>query len=153
MLAEADIDLRCMARALELAKEAERAGEVPVGAVITHSNEIIAEGFNGPITECDPTAHAEIRALRAAAKNIQNYRLLDTTLYVTLEPCPMCAGAIVHARVKRVVFACKDPKSGAAGSAFSILGFNTLNHFVEVNNGVMEAEASALLKNFFRQRR
>ena len=150
---ETDIDRRCMARAYELAKQAEDEGEVPVGAVLMKDNEIISETFNQPISRSDPTAHAEILALRDAAKKIGNYRLIDTTLYVTLEPCPMCAGAIIHARVKRVVFACHDPKSGAAGSVYNILNDNSLNHTVQLSQGLMQEEASLLLKNFFRKRR
>ena len=116
-----ETDLIYMQRAIELARHAEAEGEVPVGALIVYDDKIIAEGWNTPITGNDPTAHAEIKALRAAADTIKNYRLLDTTLYVTLEPCVMCAGAIIHARVKRVVFGATDPKTGAAGSVFDVL--------------------------------
>ena len=142
-----------MHRALELAGEAAAAGEVPVGAVLVRDGEIIGEGFNRPISACDPTAHAEIVALRAGAARLGNYRLLDTTLYVTLEPCVMCAGAIVHARVARLVFGAEDPKTGAAGSVFDVFAPGRGNHRVEVNGGVLAAECGALLTEFFRQRR
>ena len=114
-------DHQCMTRALELANIAKEAGEVPVGAVLTLDDQIIAEGHNQPIAQHDPTAHAEIVALRSAAKEVGNYRLINSILYTTLEPCCMCAGAIVHARIKRVVFATQDPRSGAAGSVFNLL--------------------------------
>ena len=142
-----------MRRALELARKAERKGEVPVGAVLVKNEEIIAEGWNAPISRDDPTAHAEIRALRAASKKIGNYRLVDTTLYITLEPCVMCAGAIIHARVKRVVYAATDPKTGAAGSVFEILNTTQLNHRVEITSGVLAQECGDLLREFFQARR
>ena len=142
-----------MQHALELARRAEAEGEVPVGAVIVKDEQVVGEGWNRPISANDPTAHAEIMALRAAAKNLNNYRLLNTTLYVTLEPCSMCAGAIIHARVKRLVYAAADPKGGAAGSVFSILPGDQLNHRVEITSGIMAEECSALLSNFFQQRR
>jgi tRNA(adenine34) deaminase len=142
-----------MSRALELAREAERAGEVPVGAVIVKDGAIVGEGWNRPIATNDPTAHAEIVAMRAAAYSLQSYRLLDTTLYVTLEPCAMCAGAMVHARVKRLVFAACDPRAGAAGSVFNIVQHESLNHRVECESGVLADECSALLRGFFVARR
>lgn len=142
-----------MSRALELAHHAESEGEVPVGAVVVKDNRIIGEGWNSPIALHDPSAHAEIRALRAAAGSERNYRLPGSTLYVTLEPCPMCAGAIVHARVERVVFAATDPRSGAAGSRFQLLNGTALNHQCIVEPGVMADESSDLLKRFFRMRR
>lgn len=148
-----DADLPFMARALELAREAERAGEVPVGAVIVKDGAIVAEGWNRPISTNDPTAHAEIVALRAAAQNLSTYRLLDTTLYVTLEPCAMCAGAMVHARVKRLVYAATDPRAGAAGSVFNIVQHAALNHRLECDGGVMAEECGALLRGFFVSRR
>ena len=120
-----------MSRALELAAAAEAAGEVPVGAVIVKDGEIIAEGWNRPIGTCDPTAHAEIIALRAAGAALGTYRLTDTTLYVTLEPCPMCAGAMVHARVRRLVFGATDPRAGAAGTVFNVVQHPALNHRLE----------------------
>lgn len=146
-------DLVFMSRALELARAAEAAGEVPVGAVIVRDGRIIGEGCNRPISGHDPTAHAEIVALRAAAAAIGSYRLLDTTLYVTLEPCAMCAGAMVHARVKRLVFAARDPRAGAAGSIFNIVQNPALNHSIECDEGVLAEECAAILKGFFRARR
>lgn len=142
-----------MRRALALAARAEAQGEVPVGAVLVLGDEIVGEGWNRPISAYDPTAHAEIMALRDAAARLGNYRLVDTTLYVTLEPCVMCAGAIIHARVHRVVYGAADPKSGAAGSVFTILGTDKLNHRVEVSCGVLEKECADLLKAFFRRKR
>ncbi len=142
-----------MARAFALAKLAEAAGEVPVGAVIVKDGSIVAEGFNRPISGHDPTAHAEIVAMRVAAQALGSYRLLDTTLYVTLEPCAMCAGAMVHARVRRLVFGAADPRAGAAGSIFNIVQNAALNHRVEVQGGIMAAECSALLREFFVARR
>lgn len=148
-----DGDMRFMRRALELAREAEAAGEVPVGAVLVKDGEIIAEGRNAPVAGNDPTAHAEIVALREAAARLGNYRLPDTTLYVTLEPCPMCVGALVHARVDRLVFGAFDPKTGAAGSAFELAGSERHNHRVRVDGGVLETECAELLRGFFRERR
>lgn len=142
-----------MQRALELAQHAQEEGEVPVGAILVKEDQILGEGWNAPITAHDPTAHAEIRALRNAAQRLGNYRLLDTTLYVTLEPCVMCAGAIVHARVKRVVYGATDPKTGAAGSVFNILNSELHNHRVEITAGVLEQECSAMLRNFFQAKR
>ncbi len=142
-----------MEYAFRLALHAEHEGEVPVGAVLVKDNTVIGEGWNKPILNHDPTAHAEIIALRDAAKKIQNYRLIDSTLYVTLEPCVMCAGAIVHARVKRVVYATADPRTGAAGSVFSILNCSELNHKVDVEQGELALESAELLQNFFRNKR
>lgn len=142
-----------MQRAIELARHAEAQGEVPVGALIVLDNEIIAEGWNTPISGNDPTAHAEIKALRVAAEKRDNYRLLDTTLYVTLEPCAMCAGAIIHARVKRVVFGARDPKTGASGSVFDVLNTERLNHRVDIQAGVLASECANLLTDFFKARR
>ena len=144
-----------MRRALELAQSAEGAGEVPVGAVLVASDgQIIGEGWNRPIGAHDPTAHAEIVALRAAANAAGNYRLPGTTLYVTLEPCPMCAGAIVHARVERVVFATSDPRSGAAGSVFDLLPSDErFNHYTRCEGGVLAEESADMLRRFFRARR
>jgi tRNA(adenine34) deaminase len=147
------LDLFWMQRALELARQAEAEGEVPVGAVLVKDEQILGESWNAPIGEHDPTAHAEIRALRNAATRLGNYRLLDTTLYVTLEPCVMCAGAIIHARVKRVVYGAADTKTGAAGSVFDILNSELHNHRVEITSGVLELECGALLKEFFQARR
>jgi tRNA(adenine34) deaminase len=142
-----------MRRALDLARAAARAGEVPVGALVVNNGAVIGEGANSPIRNCDPTAHAEIQALRQAAVHEGNYRLPGTTLYATLEPCPMCAGAIVHARVARVVFAATDPRGGAAGSVYDLLRSPASNHRVKVRAGVMADESAALLRGFFRIRR
>ena len=150
---QAEIDARFMSRALALARTAEAAGEVPVGAVIVKDGEIIAEGWNRPISTHDPTAHAEIIAMRAGAQALQNYRLLDTTLYVTLEPCAMCASAMVHARVKRLVYAATDPRAGASGSIFNITQNPALNHRLDVQAGVMAEECAAELRKFFAARR
>jgi len=142
-----------MGRALELAREAAAAGEVPVGAVVVREGRIIAEGSNRPIGARDPTAHAEMVALRAAAASSDSYRLTGTTLYVTLEPCAMCAGAMVHARVQRLVFAATDPRAGAAGSVFNIVQHPALNHRIDCTGGVLADECGALLRNFFSARR
>jgi tRNA(adenine34) deaminase len=149
----ASVDERWMRRALELAEVASAAGEVPVGAVLVRGEAALAEGWNCPIGESDPTAHAEIRALRAAGAAVANYRLLDTTLYVTMEPCPMCAGALVHARVARLVFGAPDPRAGAAGTVFDIVRATELNHRLEVTGGVLEPACRDLLQAFFRARR
>jgi tRNA(adenine34) deaminase len=148
-----DLDERYMRRAIELAREAELAGEVPVGALIVRNGEILAEGFNRPISTHDPTAHAEMVALRAAAARIDNYRLTGTTLYVTLEPCAMCAGAMVHARVQRLVYAAPDPRAGACGSVFNVVQNPALNHRLEVTPGVLADECAQLLRSFFVARR
>jgi tRNA(adenine34) deaminase len=126
---------------------------VPVGAVVVRGNEIIGEGFNRPISQRDPTAHAEMIALRAAAALSDSYRLSGTTLYVTLEPCAMCAGAMVHARVERLVYAAPDPRAGAAGSVFNVVRSPALNHRLDVDGGVLGEECGALLRNFFLARR
>jgi tRNA(adenine34) deaminase len=139
--------------ALGLAERAQGEGEVPVGALVVRDEEILGEGFNAPILNHDPTAHAEIRALRAAAAQAGNYRLAGCTLYVTLEPCAMCAGAIMHARIARVVFGALDPKTGACGSVVNLFGESRLNHHTEVQGGVLAAECGALLTRFFRDRR
>ncbi|MGA9033577.1 MAG: tRNA adenosine(34) deaminase TadA [Sulfuricaulis sp.] len=146
-------DAANMRRALELAHHAEEAGEVPVGALVVLNDEIIGEGWNQPIVSHDPTAHAEIVALRAAAACVRNYRLSDAVLYVTLEPCAMCAGAMVHARIARVVYGAADPKSGAAGSVFNLLESSALNHRAEVTRGVLAEECGEMLRNFFAARR
>ncbi|HSN72563.1 MAG TPA: tRNA adenosine(34) deaminase TadA [Steroidobacteraceae bacterium] len=148
-----EADIAFMRRALELACEAQARGEVPVGALIVRDGEILGEGYNCPISSHDPTAHAEIVALRAAAARAGTYRLLDTTLYVTLEPCAMCAGAIVHARIKRVVYGARDPKAGAAGSVLGVLQHPALNHRVECSRGVLASECGGLLTAFFAARR
>lgn len=146
-------DFHFMSRALAQARLAEAAGEVPVGAVIVKDGRIIAEGWNQPIALHDPSAHAEMLVMRAAARTLGNYRLLDTTLYVTLEPCAMCAGAMVHARVKRLVYAAADPRAGAAGTIFNITRHPALNHQVEVIGGVLADECATALRHFFQARR
>ncbi|MCS3903129.1 tRNA(adenine34) deaminase [Methylohalomonas lacus] len=142
-----------MQKAIAQAREAEAAGEVPVGAVIVRDGELVAQAWNRPIGSHDPTGHAEIIALRAAAARLANYRLPGCTLYVTLEPCTMCAGAIIHARVDRVVYGATDPKTGAAGSVFDILGTRKLNHCVDVTGGVLAEECGRQLSAFFQKRR
>lgn len=142
-----------MRQALELASKAELAGEVPVGAILVQDNHIIGQGQNSPIQTHDPSAHAEINALRHGALTLKNYRLPNTTLYITLEPCAMCAGAIIQARVARVVFGASDPKTGAAGSVFNILQNAHLNHRVSLTSGVLAAECSQQLSDFFRKKR
>ncbi len=147
-------DVRCMRRALELAVHARDAeGEVPVGAVLVLNGEIVGEGWNRNITLTDPSAHAEIGALREAGARLKNHRIPDSTLYVTLEPCAMCAMALVHARVARVVYGTNDPKTGAAGSVFDTLISPRHNHRVEVQGGLLAEESAQLLREFFRARR
>jgi tRNA(adenine34) deaminase len=142
-----------MQRALELATTAEQHGEVPVGAVLVHQDRIIGEGYNQVITLNDPSAHAEAMAIRAAGQALQNYRLVDTTLYVTLEPCAMCAGLITHARVKTLVYGAADPRTGATGSAITVINHPSMNHQVEVIGDVLANECGELLRQFFRRRR
>jgi len=148
-----EMDEKFMREALELARWAESENEVPVGAVLAQDGRVIGRGHNHPIAAKDPSAHAEIMALREAAQALGNYRLTDTTLYVTLEPCAMCAGALVHARVKRLVYGAPDPKAGAAGSVFNLAQSDALNHRMEVTGGVLADECGALLKGFFSRRR
>ena len=142
-----------MRAALALAEEAWRRGEVPVGAVVVADGKIVGRGFNAPIERHDPTAHAEIAALRDAAQTLGNYRLPDCDLYVTLEPCPMCAGAILQARVRRLVFGAADPKTGACGSVVDLFAEPRLNHQTTATGGVLADECGALLKRFFAERR
>lgn len=142
-----------MQTALVLAGRAATSGEVPVGAVLVQGESLLAEGCNQPIAAHDPTAHAEVMALRAASQSLGNYRLADTTLYVTLEPCLMCVGAMVHARVARLVFGAYDPKSGAVASCMHGFEMPGLNHRVEYSGGVMADECGGILKEFFRERR
>jgi len=142
-----------MLAALAEAAVAASVGEVPVGAVLVRNGEIIGRGLNRPIQDDDPTAHAEIMAIRAAAAAEQNYRLLHTTIYVTLEPCVMCLGAMLNARVSRLVFGAYDPKAGAAGSVLDLSDNRRLNHQIEVNGGLLEVQCSELLQEFFRSRR
>lgn len=147
------MDIHWMQHAIALARCAEADGEVPVGALIVHEGRVLGEGWNRPICDHDPTAHAEIVALRAAAQQMRNYRLAGSTLYVTLEPCIMCTGAMVHARVERLVFGAYDVKRGAAGSQFNAFASPGLNHLVQVTGGVLENECAELLQAFFRRRR
>ena len=142
-----------MREALALAQLAWDRGEVPVGAVVVKAGEIIGRGFNQPITACDPTTHAEIVALREAAAHLKNYRLVDCELYVTLEPCMMCVGAMLHARVRRVVFGASDPKTGACGSVINLPAEEKLNHHTTFEGGVLAGECSEMLKAFFREKR
>jgi len=146
-------DEQFMHAALAEAKVAGQADEVPVGAVVVRNGEIIGRGLNRPVQDCDPTAHAEIVAIRAAAASEKNYRLNDTTLYVTLEPCPMCVGAMLHARIGRLVFGAYDPKAGAAGSVLDLSDDRRLNHRLEVNGGLLADKCSGLLQKFFAARR
>jgi tRNA(adenine34) deaminase len=142
-----------MQKALLLAQKAEAAGEVPVGAILVNENKIIGEGFNQPIINHDPSAHAEIIAMRSAGQLLKNYRLVNTIMYVTLEPCAMCAMAMVHARVGTVVFSAKEPRTGASGSLYQLLQHEGHNHQIEVIEGVLQQESSAMLKSFFKKRR
>jgi tRNA(adenine34) deaminase len=146
-------DLEYLREAIAEAQAAEAAGEVPVGAVVVHAGKIIGRGQNRVLRDSDPSAHAEVVALREAGRHLGNYRLEDCTLYVTLEPCAMCAGAILHARVARLVYAALDPKAGACGSVLAVMNHPQLNHRVEVQPGLLSEECGALLTNFFRQRR
>lgn len=146
-------DQKFMRRALELAAHAATKGEVPVGAVVVLAGQIVGEGWNRPIGSRDATSHAETEAIRAACRNLGNYRIPDTALYVTLEPCVMCAGAIMHARIARVVFGAADPKTGACGSAANLFANDKLNHHASVLGGVLAPESAALLKSFFAARR
>jgi tRNA(adenine34) deaminase len=142
-----------MQKALELARKAQAEDEVPVGAVIVKDDQLVAEGWNHPIQSHDASAHAEMMAIRYAGQALNNYRLIDTTLYVTLEPCPMCVGAMIHARIRRLVFGAYDPKTGAAGSVFELLQAEQHNHRIEVSGGVLEAECREMLQAFFRHKR
>lgn len=142
-----------MRRALELAGEAQQRGEVPVGAVLVRDDEIIGEGYNQPISGCDPTAHAEVVALRDAALRVGNYRLPGSTLYVTIEPCTMCAGALVHARVERVVYGTREPKSGVAVSNLGLFDAAHFNHRIVCEGGVLEQDCAERMRDFFKSRR
>ena len=146
-------DHQGMEEALRLAAQAARAGEVPVGAIVVSEGLVVGRGFNAPISRHDPTAHAEIQALREAAQTLGNYRLVGCTIYVTLEPCAMCAGAIMHARMARVVYGARDPKTGACGSVVNLFAEAKLNHHAVVQGGVLDAECGAMLSSFFRERR
>jgi tRNA(adenine34) deaminase len=146
-------DIRFMRVALELAGQAEEAGEVPVGAVVVKNGAIIGRGYNCPISVADPTAHAEVMALRDASRHLGNYRLVDCTLYVTLEPCIMCVGAIFHARIARLVYGAGDPKTGACGSVIDLTAELRLNHHMQMTRGILAEEGSGKLKQFFEKRR
>ncbi len=146
-------DLEAMQAALSEARLADEAGEVPIGAVVVHEGQIVARGQNRVLRDNDPTAHAEIVALRSAAADLRNYRLMGCSLFVTLEPCAMCAGAMIHARLDRLVFAANDPKAGAAGSVLSVLNHPKLNHQMQMLQGILADEAAELLRRFFRERR
>jgi len=150
---QVELDRQFMQQALDQAKLAGAAGEVPVGAVLVRDGQVISRGFNQPISNSDPSAHAEMMALRSAAQNESNYRLPGTTLYVTLEPCTMCAGAMLHARVERVVFGAADPKTGAAGSVINVFSEKQINHQTQVEGGIMSEECGQILRNFFKERR
>ena len=152
-VSERAADEQWMRRALALADTAGAQGEVPVGAVVVLDGVLVGEGFNAPIGEHDPTAHAEVRALRAAARHVGNYRLPGAVLYVTLEPCAMCAGAIIHARVNRVVFGAADPKTGACGSVIDLFAEARLNHHARVEGGVLASECGERLRAVFSERR
>ena len=142
-----------MTRALELAAQASAAGEVPVGALLVKEGQILGEGYNQPISGCDPTAHAEVVALRNAAENLGNYRLTGCDLYVTIEPCTMCVGAMIHARVRRIVFGAREPRAGALVSQLQLLDSNHYNHSIDWQGGVLEQDCSHLISEFFRRKR
>ena len=148
-----DADEKFMRAALSEAKVAAQSGEVPVGALVVRNGEIIGRGLNRPVQDSDPTAHAEIVAIRAAAASEKNYRLSGCTLYVTLEPCPICVGAMIHARISRLVFGAYDPKAGAAGSVLDLCDDRRLNHRIEVNGGLLADKCGGLLQKFFAGRR
>lgn len=147
------IDIDWMSKALVLAEQAESEGEVPVGALLVKDGVVVGNGFNSPITTCDPTAHAEIMALRNAAANMNNYRLPDTTLYVTIEPCTMCIGAMIHARVARLVYGGKEPRAGAVESQLKLPELTHYNHRLNVVGGVLEKKCSDLISTFFHNKR
>jgi len=150
---QAQLDRQFMQEALEQARLAALAGEVPVGAILVRDGEVIGRGFNQPIGNHDPSAHAEMLALRTAAQGVANYRLPGATLYVTLEPCVMCSGAMLHARIDRVVFGAPDPKTGAAGSVLDIFASKQINHQTQVEGGILAEECGQILRDFFRERR
>ena len=146
-------DIEYMEIALQFAEEEAAAGEVPVGAIVVKNGEIIGRGYNSPIATHDPSAHAEIRAMRDAANHLGNYRLVDCTLYVTLEPCAMCSGAIQHARIARVIYGASDPKTGACGSVINLMAEPKLNHHTEISGGILAERCGAVLSKFFAARR
>jgi len=153
MDSQLNVDEHWMGEAFKLAQQAQDAGEVPVGAVIVSQNQIISSGYNHPIESHDPSAHAEMVALRNAGKHLNNYRLLDTTLYVTLEPCVMCAGAMIHARIKRLVYGARDLKTGSAGGRVDIFAGGLFNHEIEVTADILGDQCGELLRKFFKQKR
>ena len=148
-----DEDLKFMKLALRLAKKAELKNEVPVGALIVQNGEIIGQGMNTSISDHDPTSHAEINAIREAAKSIKNYRLKDCAIYVTLEPCAMCVGAIQHARIEKIIYGAPDPKTGACGSMIDLISVKEINHHAEAIGGILEKECGQILKDFFLSKR
>ncbi len=148
-----DDDFRFMKLALELAKKAELKDEVPVGALVVRNGEIIGRGMNASISDHDPTSHAEINAIRDAAKAIKNYRLKDCSIYVTLEPCAMCVGAIQHARIEKIIYGAPDPKTGACGSTVDLINIKEINHHAEAIGGILEKECGQILKDFFLSKR
>ncbi len=152
-MTQAELDRQYMSMAIEQAQLAAESGEVPVGAVIVRDGQVIAKGFNKPIANHDPSAHAEMLALREAALMEKNYRIPGSTLYVTLEPCAMCSGAMLHARIDRVVYGASDPKTGAAGSVMNIFASKQINHQTSVEGGIMSEECGQLLRDFFKERR
>lgn len=153
MIQQTSTDQHFMQQALELAQQAALVDEVPVGAILVLDNEIVGQGYNQPIATSDPTAHAEIIALRSAAKKLNNYRLINTTLYVTLEPCAMCAYAMLHARIARLVYGCVDPKTGACGGAIDLFKVQQWNHVIRYEQGPLTHECSELLRQFFQAKR
>jgi tRNA(adenine34) deaminase len=146
-------DEKWMRHAMQLATQAEALGEVPVGAVLVCDGEIVGEGFNQPISQCDPTAHAEVVAIRAAAQQLNNYRLPNTTLYVTIEPCTMCAGSLMHARIARLVYGAREPRAGAVDSQLALLSQSLFNHRIDVSGGVLGKECGHLISDFFVRKR
>jgi tRNA(adenine34) deaminase len=148
-----DEDLKFMKLALELAKKAELKNEVPVGALVVRDGKIIGRGMNTSISDYDPTSHAEINAIRDAAKAIKNYRLKDCSIYVTLEPCAMCVGAIQHARIEKIIYGAPDPKTGACGSMIDLISVKEINHHAEALGGILEKECGQILKDFFLSKR
>jgi tRNA(adenine34) deaminase len=152
-MTDSKVDSEWMQQALALARQAMDQGEVPVGAILVRDGEVLGTGYNQPISTHDPTAHAEIVALRSAASAVGNYRLPGATLYVTIEPCTMCVGAMIHARISRVVFGAREPRAGAVCSAFHLLDEAAYNHSVKWNEGVLASETSALIRDYFREKR
>ncbi|MBU2881409.1 tRNA adenosine(34) deaminase TadA [Psychrosphaera sp. B3R10] len=152
-MSDSELDVKWMQYAMALAEKAEAQGEIPVGAVIVKEDEVLGEGWNQPITLHDSTAHAEIVAIRNAGKNIANYRLVGSTIYVTLEPCPMCAGAIIHSRIARLVYGAQDYKTGAVGSVMNLLQHDSNNHKVDFTSGLLEQQCSHQISAFFKKRR